>query len=382
MSTTPLTTSEKHRAAHANPAGPGDARPTALDIIADENLLVKENPPALTGKKILITGASSGIGVETARALHATGADIYIAVRNVAAGQKIAEEIKNEARGGGTIKVLELELGSLESVRRCAEAFGKESDTLNVFVANAGVMACPFSLTVDGYETQFACCHLGHFLLFQLLRPHLLRGATPEFASRYVSLSSIAHRRATVDFNDINFAKREYDPWVAYGQAKTANIWMANEIERRFGAQGLHANSVHPVKRRSHFPRTGGPKRCSFSLTFFSFFLLLCIQGGIFTPLQRHLAQSVIDQWNEPSVAVHMKSPAQGAATSVWAAVSREWEGKGGKYLAEVDVAQPQGVDAEGKPTQMGYKPWAYDVEGAQKLWEVSNQMVGFVEKV
>ncbi|KAJ3150577.1 hypothetical protein HDU89_002985 [Geranomyces variabilis] len=345
-----VTTSEKHRAAHANPAGPGDARPTALDIIADENLLVKQNPPALSGKKILITGASSGIGVETARALHATGADIYIAVRNVVAGQKVAEEIKNEARGGGVIKVLELELGSLESVRRCAEAFGKESDTLNVIVANAGVMACPFSLTVDGFETQFACCHLGHFLLFQLLRPHLLRGATPEFASRYVSLSSIAHRTATVDFNDINFAKREYNEWVAYGQAKTANIWMANEIERRFGAQGLHANSVHP--------------------------------GGIFTPLQRHLAQSVIDQWNEPSVAVHMKSPAQGAATSVWAAVSREWEGKGGKYLAEVDVAQPQGVDAEGKPTQAGYKQWAYDVEGAQKLWEVSNQVVGFVEEV
>ncbi|KAJ3173879.1 hypothetical protein HDU87_007289 [Geranomyces variabilis] len=348
MSTTTLTTSQKHRASHAKPAGPGDARPTALEIIADETLLVKQNPPALTGKKILITGASSGIGIETARALHATGADVYIAVRNVAAGEKVAEEIKNEARGDGLIKVLEVDLGSLDSVRKCAEAFSRESETLNVLVANAGVMACPYSLTVDGYETQFACCHLGHFLLFQLLRPHLLRGSTPEFNSRYVSLSSIGHRGSTVDFTDINFKTREYNGWTAYGQAKTANIWMANEIERRFGAQGLHATSVHP--------------------------------GGILTPLQRHLSEETISQWKVPAVHVHMKSPPQGAATTVWAAVSREWEGKGGKYLAEVDVAEPQGVDAEGKPTPGGYKPWAYDAEGARKLWEVSNEMVGFSE--
>jgi NAD(P)-dependent dehydrogenase (short-subunit alcohol dehydrogenase family) len=205
-------------------------------------------------------------------------------------------------------------------------------------------MACPEGQTKDGFETQFGTNHLAHFLLFELLKPTLLASSTPEFHSRVVSISSGAHRISAVHVDDLDFKKAGYDPWKAYGQSKTANIHMATEIERRYGSKGLHAFAVHP--------------------------------GGIRTSLQRHLPQETIDGWSAPEIAKKMKSPEQGAATTVWAAISKDLEGKGGKYLEDCSVAAAR-VPGDAKMMDSGYSPYVYDEETARKLWEISLKMVG-----
>lgn len=214
-------------------------------------------------------------------------------------------------------------------------------------------MATPEGRTKDGFETQFGTNHLGHFLLFQLLKPLLLKSATPEFPSRVVSLTSIGHRFGPIRFDDVNFEKESYDEWKAYGQSKTANIYLANEIERRYGAKGLHATSVHP--------------------------------GGIQTGLMVHLEPEALESWAKNPVLVnYMKSVEQGAATSVYAAIGKEWANKGGKYLANCAEQGPVRADLplNTDPNELGdgYSAWAYDEVAEGMLWKESLKMVGLTE--
>lgn len=314
--------------------GPGDARPTALQIVKDQNL-----GGQLSDKVILITGCSSGLGVETARALYQTGATLYLTARDTDKVKTALSDIVGSTR----VHLLHLDLGSLASVRTCAEEFKSKSSTLNILVENAGVMACPEGRTVDGFETQFGTNHLAHFLLFHLLRPTLLASSTPEFNSRVVIVASSAHYITDVHFDNINL-DNEYEPWKAYGQSKTANIWTANEIERRFGSKDLHAFSLHP--------------------------------GAIATNLARHVSDEQKAKWGEDEyVKRYLKSPEQGAATTVWGAVAKELEGKGGLFLDDCQIAGPHDAQKSGSQGP-GYAPWAYNPQGEARLWSDSLKLL------
>lgn len=331
----------KYAASHVEPKGPGDARPTALQIVQDEGLEGK-----LGGKVFLITGCSSGIGVETARALAKTGAKLYLTARDIPRTESALEDILEP----GQVEVLHMDLNSLASVRAGAKEFLSKSTTLNVLICNAAVMAVPApgTSTADGFETQFGTNHLAHFLLFNLLKPSLLSSSTPEFNSRVVMVSSSGHRNGGIRFGNYDFksGEEEYSPFGAYSQSKTANIYMANEIDRRYGSKGLHATSLMP--------------------------------GGIKTPLQRHVDSEVIAKWTrDPMTAVFTKSTEQGAATTVLAAIGREWEGRGGKYLENCQEAGPVPPSETRKGTDAGYAPHAFDDEKEKRLWADSLKMVG-----
>lgn len=209
---------------------------------------------------------------------------------------------------------------------------------------DGSVMATPEGKTEDGFETQFGTNHLAHFLLFQLLKPALLAAATPDFPSRVVALTSYGHRMHPVRFEDYNFAKEEYVPWLAYGQSKTANIYFANHLDRLYGAQNLHATSVHP--------------------------------GGIMTGLQVHVPEldAMVEQ---PGVKEYMKNVEQGAATSVYAVLSEEWKGKGGRYLSDCQEQGPFKGENPMTTGDDGYATWAYDPAAEERLWKDSESMVG-----
>lgn len=315
----------KYTKVHQSPEGPGDARPTALQIVTDAG-----REGTLNNKVILITGCSSGLGLETARALYVTGATLYLTARDLGKAKSALGELATSPR----VHLLHLDLNSLASVRTCAEQFLSKSNTLNVLIANAGVMACPEGRTADGFETQFGTNHLAHFLLFHLLKSRLLSSSTAAFHSRVVIVASSAHRVSSVHFDNLSL-EGEYEAWKAYGQSKTANIWTANEIERRYGAQGLHALSLHP--------------------------------GAIATELLRHVSDDQKAQWeNNDFLKNYWKSPEQGAATTVWGAVARELEGIGGKYLDDCQIAPPADPAQRHGP---GYAAWAYSPELEAKLW-------------
>lgn len=327
----------RYAAVHQSPKGPGDARPTAHQIIDDENLHDK-----LTGKTILITGCSSGLGVHTAQALYKTGATLYLTARDLTKARTALGPMVDSPQ----VHLLHLDLNSLASVRVCAEEFKAKSQTLNILIENAGVMACPEGRTTDGFETQFGNNHLAHFLLFHLLKPVLLASSTPECNSRAVIVSSGAHRFDSVHLDNISL-EGEYDPFKAYGQSKTANVWTANEIDRRYGSQGLRALSLHP--------------------------------GVIQTELLRHISQEQQHEWmKDDLLRSYWKTPEQGAATTVWAAVARELEGQGGKYLDDCQIIGP--VDPNSLVVAPGYAPWAYNPEGEAKLWDMSLGMLNLKE--
>jgi NAD(P)-dependent dehydrogenase (short-subunit alcohol dehydrogenase family) len=325
----------RYATAHAKPKGPGDARPTALQIIKDEGVEGK-----LQGEVIVITGTSSGIGIETTRALAATGATLYLTARDVAKAQSALDGIFEPSR----MELIQMDQASLASVRAAAAAILAKTSKIHALVNNAGIMAIPdLRLTAEGHELQFGTNHLSHFLFFKLLEPALLAAASPSLPSRVVNLASSAHNVHGINNTDnYAFQRVSYDPSVAYGQSKTANIYMANEIERRYGPRHLHATSVHP--------------------------------GIVQTGLTQHMHPDAFKGME--SLWPTMKSVEQGAATSVWAAVGKAWEHEGGKYLVNCAVAEPY-AEGDDKFTTPGYAPHAYDVEEAKRLWSDSLKLVG-----
>ncbi|KAJ3566307.1 hypothetical protein NPX13_g7181 [Xylaria arbuscula] len=319
----------RYAESHLNTSGPGDARPTALQIIQDEGL-----EGALQDRVFLITGVSSGIGIETGRAIAATGAKVFLTARDLKKGQAACESFLKPGR----VEMLELDTSKLDSVRACAKAFLKRSSKLNVLICNAGVMHIPTrEETADGFEMQLATNYLGHFLLFWLLKDAMLEGGRATgSSSRLVHVSSSGHHASEIVFDDFQL-KQDYDPSKAYGQSKLAQIYMANYVDRNLGTEGIHALSLMP--------------------------------GGIATNLQKHFPKEVTDQWaKDPNVLNFMKSPEQGAATTVLAAVGKDWEWKGGKYLEDCQIAAPEPL----VPGVKGVKDYAYSEAKEDKLWELT----------
>lgn len=332
----------RYAAVHQSPQGPGDARPTALQVLRDENF----DSDHLAGKSIFITGVSSGLGAETAKVLFLTGATLFLTARDLdRAKQALGEELASSSR----VHFLPLDLDSFDSVRSCAELFKAQGgNTLSIFIANAGIMATPEGRTKDGFETQFGTNHLGHFLLFTLLRPALLKGTVAGLESRAVFVSSMGHRFEEIRFDDYNFDKDAYDAWKAYGQSKTANLWTANEVDRRYNSEGMRGFSVQP--------------------------------GGVVeTALLKHVSEDNKEAMvNDPALKPILKNTEQGAATIVWAAISKSLNGLGGKYLEDVQVAHAW--KPEDGPWGLGYAPHAYSPEKEQQLWNLSVKLVGAEE--
>ena len=327
-----------YTAAHANPQGAGDARPTALQIIRDEGVEGK-----FGGKVIVITGATSGIGLETARALSVTGATLFLTARDL----KMAEIALAEVMEAGRMSLVEMDNNSFASIRTAAETILKESNNkVNILINNAGVMGVRgLKLTEDGQEVHFATNYLSEFLLFQLLKSALLASATRDFHSRVVNVSSSAHRAGNLPESDnYNFEKGGYSHEVAYANSKLACTYLANEIDRRYGSEGLRATSLHP--------------------------------GGIGTNISRHLGPEFVQyiMSNEAIVKI-LKSPEQGAATTVAAAIGKEWENKGGKYLEDCEEAQ-RGKD-DNDTFGVGYVSQTYDQKNEERLWKDSLRIVG-----
>lgn len=295
----------------------------------------------LTGRNAVVTGGATGIGIETVRALAGAGASVTIAVRNRAAGEAAAAEV-NAAVGAERASVGMLDLSDLATVAAFAEAWGDKP--LHMLINNAGVMACPLSYTTNDLEMQLGTNHFGHFVLGVGLARALMNGAEEGRTSRLVSLSSIGHRRSGMNWDDIHYRTRDYDKWESYGQGKTANSLFAVGFNARFAEHGVTANAVMP--------------------------------GGIMTPLQRHLPREemIAMGWmsQEGVVAKGFKTPAQGASTSVWAAIGSELEGVGGLYLENLAEALPWGEEPAA-----GVMPHALDPGDADRLWTISEETVG-----
>jgi NAD(P)-dependent dehydrogenase (short-subunit alcohol dehydrogenase family) len=300
----------------------------------------------LSGKRVLVTGVSAGLGVETARALAAHGAHVVGAARDLAKAQGATAVVREAAAaGGGSLELVALDLADLASVRAAADALVADGRTFDLVIANAGVMAPPFGKTADGFETQFGTNHLGHFVLINRIASLLKAG------SRVVSLASSGHRFSDVNLEDPNFETTEYVPFEAYGRSKTANILFAVEFDRRHKDRGVRAVAVHP--------------------------------GGIQTELARHLdpafIQGWIDELNAQAAAagnppIEWKTIPQGAATSVWAGVAAPASLVAGLYCEDCHVAEL--VD-DASQIRAGVRSYALDPTRAQALWALSERMVG-----
>jgi NAD(P)-dependent dehydrogenase (short-subunit alcohol dehydrogenase family) len=286
----------------------------------------------LTGKRAIVTGSSSGIGIETARALASAGAEVTLAVRDTAAGAKTAADI-TATTGSAAVDVRELDLADPRSVAAFVAGW---TEPLDLLINNAGVMALPeLRLTPEGWELQFATNHLGHFALALGLHDFLAAAAP---GSRIVSLSSRGHLRSPVVFEDVNFSSRPYDRWLAYGQSKTANILFAVGANRRWSDEGITANAVHP--------------------------------GAIAaTNLSRHLDSDYLEQLRASGV-YRYKTIEQGAATSVLVATSPQLEGTGGRYFEDCNEAPV--VEHPAQDTGSGVAAYAVDPTNAERLWELS----------
>jgi NAD(P)-dependent dehydrogenase (short-subunit alcohol dehydrogenase family) len=283
----------------------------------------------LTGRRVVVTGASSGIGVETARALAGAGAEVTLAVRDVAAGERAAKDIA-ATTGSTALHVAPLELTDPASVAAFTVAW---EGPLHILVNNAGVMACPEQYTPQGWEWQFATNHLGHFALATGLHAAL----AADGAARIVVVSSSGHQISPVVFDDVNFAFRPYDPWLAYGQSKTANVLFAVEAARRWAGDGITANALMP--------------------------------GAIYTNLQRHTGGR--GSGRVPPELI--KSVEQGAATSVLLATSPLLEGIGGRFFA--DCNETEAVDRR-TSTLQGVARYAVDPANAERLWTLSETLL------
>jgi NAD(P)-dependent dehydrogenase (short-subunit alcohol dehydrogenase family) len=298
----------------------------------------------LSGKRVLVTGVSAGLGVETARTLAAHGAEVVGAVRSLDKAQGATEVVRHDAANGGSLSLVELDLADLASVRACADGLLAAGKPFDLIIANAGVMATPFGKTKDGFETQFGTNHLGHFVLINRLAPLLHEG------SRVVMLSSSGHRFSDVDLEDPGFERTEYTPFGAYGRSKTANVLFAVELDRRHKGRGVRATAVHP--------------------------------GGIQTELGRHMDPAAIEamitqinaQREEGDPEFAWKSVAQGAATSVWAGIKAPADAVGGQFCEDCQVAE---ITEAGPLTRSGVRSYALDGEHAKALWALSERMVG-----
>ena len=303
----------------------------------------------LRGKRALVTGVSAGLGLETARALAAHGAHVVGAVRDLTKAKAVTAQIsKDAAANGGGFELVSIDLADLESVRACADALLKKGEPFDLVIANAGVMATPFGHTVDGFETQFGTNHLGHFVLVNRIAP-LIRAA-----GRLINVSSAGHRRSNVDLEDPNFERTPYDPLVAYGRSKTANILFAVAFDQRHRERGIRAAAVHP--------------------------------GIIQTELIRHVSpgwlRTRVDEINRQLGAagkppLQRKSIPQGAATSVWAGVVAPADEVGGRYCEDCHVAAVVPDDSSTGAVSGGVRSYAVDPNSACALWKKSEEMVG-----
>ena len=310
-----------------------------FESTADEVLEGKD----LSGRTAFITGGYSGLGRETARAMAAKGAHVIIAGRDMDKAEAAAAEIREET-GNDRVETIRCDLGSQAQLKECGEQARERFDRIDLLINNAGVMACPYAETADGFEMQFGTNHLGHFTLTNELLPLVEKGRNP----RIVNLSSRGHHFAPVDLDDPNFDSREYDKWVSYGQAKTANILHAVALEKRLADKGIHAYALHP--------------------------------GGIMTNLGRHLTEddmvalrdrirkSAEAEGKEPQP---FKTVPQGAATTCWVATAPELEGRGGVYAEDCHVAE---VDDESRMD--GVRSYAVDEQAAEGLWALSERFV------
>ncbi len=290
----------------------------------------------LSGRCVVVTGGYSGIGTETVRAIAAAGAQVIVGARRTGQAHDVLDALD------GDIAILPLDLADPASIDAFAEAVAGRTDTIDILINNAAIMASPLGRDARGYEMQFATNHLGHFQLTARLWPLLLAGG----GARVVALSSIGHRLHGLDLDDPNFERRDYDKWLAYGQAKSANALFALQLDKLGESRGVRAFAVHP--------------------------------GGIATPLQRHLTmeEQRAMGWYDEDGNVHeaFKSTEEGAATTVWCAVSPLLEGKGGVYCEDCEVAVA--ADPE-KPRAGGYYPHIRDENLAGKLWTKSEEMTG-----
>ncbi len=311
-----------------------DANSTTDEVLAGVDL---------RGKRILVTGVSAGLGVETARVLAAHGAQVVGAARDLAKAHAATEVVRAEAANGGGLELVQLDLASQASVRACADGLNAAGKTFDVVIANAGVMATPFGTTADGFETQFGTNHLGHFVLVNRIAALMKSGA------RLVNLASAGHRFSDVDLDDPNFERTTYDPFAAYGRSKTANILFAVEFDRRHKARGVRATAVHP--------------------------------GGIHTELGRHMTPETIAamlaaataQTPADQPAFSWKTIPQGAATSVWSGLVAPSEQVGGLYCEDCHVAEVENTPG----LRGGVRSYALDSEHAKALWAKSEAMVG-----
>jgi len=303
----------------------------------------------LRSKRIMITGVSAGLGVETARSLVAHGAQVVGAARDLTKAKAATEQVRKDATAnGGSFELVELDLASLKSVRACADALLTKGDSFDVIIANAGVMATPFGHTTDGFETQFGTNHLGHFVLVNRIARLIRKGG------RLINLSSSGHRFSNVDLEDPNFARTPYEPFVAHGRSKTANILFAVAFDKRHRERGVRAAAVHP--------------------------------GGIRTELGRHIdagrIQQMVDQMNQQLAAegkgpFQWKTIPQGAATSVWAGVVAPADEIGGRYCENCHIGKIVPDRATISAISEGVRGYALDPKNAAALWKKSEELVG-----
>jgi NAD(P)-dependent dehydrogenase (short-subunit alcohol dehydrogenase family) len=316
------------------------ATSTTEDVLSGVNL---------KGKRILVTGVSAGIGVETARSLAAHGAQVVGAARDLTKAEAVTAQVRKDAAArGGSFELIALDLANLKSVRACADELLAKGGRFDVIIANAGVMATPFGHTTDGFETQFGTNHLGHFVLVNRIAS--LMGA----GSRLINLSSSGHRFANVDLEDPNFERTPYEPFVAYGRSKTANILFAVAFDQRHRARGIRAAAVHP--------------------------------GGIQTELARHMdpshMEAMIKQINEQAAAegkgpFQFKTIPQGAATSVWAGVVAQADEIGGRYCENCHASDVVPDNVTLGLLNEGVRAYALDRKNAEALWRKSEELVG-----
>ena len=313
---------------------------SGFDSKSDADKIVKEED--LSGKIAIVTGGYSGIGLETSRALVAIGAKVIIpAKRTEVAVQNLEGIVSKE-------NIVEMDLGNLNSVRKFTEDFKESFGKLDLLINNAGIMACPETRIGNGWESQFAVNHIGHFLLTK----ELMDTMAENDGARFVSLSSSAHSLTGILWDDIHFQNNPYDKWMAYGQSKTASSLIAIEFHRRMVDKGVSGFSVHP--------------------------------GGILTPLQRHLqkeemvALGWMDENGSPSEMAKnfFKTTSQGASTTLWCATSSSLNGIGGVFCEDCDIAKRKNEVDESLQRYFGVADWAVDTEEASKLWDVTEKML------